>query len=124
MGTRSLRALASRWSPSDGKCERPKPSRGVHANADSRLCPNLSLMQPLIGVPSAHASPAPTPRLFFGYFFNGSTAVGVPMDDGHTEHTGCPLHDGKKWIATMWYREGVTADKDWAYWSARGREGV
>ena len=63
--------------------------------------------------------------LFFGYFYNSSDArPGVVMDNGHTEHTGCPLHEGKKWIATMWYREGVTAEKDWAYWSHRGREGV
>ena len=63
--------------------------------------------------------------LFFGYFFNASDAKpGVPMDNGHTEHTGCPLHEGKKWIATMWYREGVTVEKNWEYWSHRGREGV
>lgn len=63
--------------------------------------------------------------LFFGYFFKpGPTSAGTPMDNGWTEHTGCPLREGRKWIATMWYREGVTKDKDWAYWSQRGREGV
>ena len=62
--------------------------------------------------------------LFFGYFFNGSTSVGTPMDNGHTEHTGCPTRVGRKWIATMWYRTGVTPEKDWAYWSRFGREGV
>ena len=25
----------------------------------------------------------------------------------------CPLHEGRKWIATMWYREGMTAEKGW-----------
>ena len=39
--------------------------------------------------------------LFFGYFFNGTVSPGVRMDDGHTEHTGCPTHAGSKWIATM-----------------------
>ena len=63
--------------------------------------------------------------LFFGYFFNASDASpGVRMDDGWTEHTGCPVHEGKKWAAIMWYREGVTAEKGWEYWSHRGREGV
>ena len=62
--------------------------------------------------------------LFFGYFFNGSTGVGTAMDNGHTEHTGCPTREGRKWIATMWYRTGVTKEKDWAYWSRFGREGV
>jgi hypothetical protein len=41
---------------------------------------------------------------------------GMPlMDKGHTEHTGCPLREGSsaKWIATMWYREGMTAERGW-----------
>ena len=68
--------------------------------------------------------------LFFGYFFNHTDApvqglqVGTAMDNGHTEHTGCPTRQGRKWIATMWYRQGVTKEKDWAYWSRFGREGV
>jgi len=61
--------------------------------------------------------------LFFGYLFNG-TESGVRMDDGHTEHTGCPLRQGHKWIATMWFREGVTSEKDWQYYSRRGSFGV
>jgi hypothetical protein len=61
--------------------------------------------------------------LFFGYFF-GDDEVGAAMDDGWTEHTGCPVHKGRKWIATMWYRKGVTVEKDWAYWSKFGRAGV
>jgi hypothetical protein len=40
--------------------------------------------------------------LFFGYFFKpGSTSPGTPMDNGHTEHTGCPLREGRKWIACV-----------------------
>ena len=62
--------------------------------------------------------------LFFGYFYNDSIGVGHVMDNGHTEHTGCPTRVGRKWIATMWYRQGVTKEKDWAYWSRYGREGV
>ena len=61
--------------------------------------------------------------LFFGYMFNESKA-GLPMDHGFTEHTGCPLREGKKWIATMWYREGVTAEQNWEYFSRRGTFGV
>ena len=59
--------------------------------------------------------PKPGQMLFFGYKMNGSHA----MDPGHTEHTGCPLREGKKWIATMWYREGVDAEKNWEYWNKR-----
>jgi len=52
--------------------------------------------------------------LFFGYKLPPASEGGVPtMDRGHTEHTGCPLREGQKWIATMWYREGMTAEKGW-----------
>jgi len=52
--------------------------------------------------------------LFFGYKLNPPTDSDRPtMDAGHTEHSGCPLREGRKWIATMWYREGMTAEKGW-----------
>ena len=51
--------------------------------------------------------------LFFGYKLNATDASNA-MDDGHTEHSGCPLRRGRKWIATMWYREGVTPERDWS----------
>lgn len=55
--------------------------------------------------------------LFFGYKMPAETEGGpVRMDDGRTEHTGCPLREGHKWIATMWYREGMTAEKDWTHY--------
>jgi hypothetical protein len=31
------------------------------------------------------------------------------MDEGFTEHSGCPVVKGEKWIATFWMREGVTS---------------
>lgn len=61
--------------------------------------------------------------LFFGYKHNPTEPGGkVRMDDGSTEHSGCPLREGRKWIATMWYREGMTAEKGWE--SYRGAGGV
>lgn len=33
------------------------------------------------------------------------------MDDGLTEHSGCPVKVGEKWIATAWLREGVSNEK-------------
>eukprot|EP00930_Biecheleria_cincta_P045745 TRINITY_DN31526_c0_g1_i2.p1 TRINITY_DN31526_c0_g1~~TRINITY_DN31526_c0_g1_i2.p1 ORF type:complete len:441 (-),score=42.81 TRINITY_DN31526_c0_g1_i2:177-1499(-) len=36
------------------------------------------------------------------------------MDPGsHTEHSGCPLRDGMKYIITQWFREGVSDDFTW-----------
>ena len=55
--------------------------------------------------------PRPRQMLFFGYKLRPDSHE---MDDGGTEHSGCPLRRGKKWIATMWYREGVTPEKDWS----------
>lgn len=57
--------------------------------------------------------PKPGQMLFFGYKM--LSKHGKPlMDTGHTEHTGCPLREGHKWIATMWFREGMSAERDWA----------
>ena len=37
--------------------------------------------------------------LFFGYKLNPRAEGERPkMDNGHTEHTGCPLREGRKWI--------------------------
>ncbi|KAJ1397439.1 hypothetical protein B484DRAFT_301685, partial [Ochromonadaceae sp. CCMP2298] len=27
------------------------------------------------------------------------------MDDGYTEHSGCPVTQGEKWITTVWMRD-------------------
>ena len=62
-------------------------------------------------------SPQPGQMLFFGYKMFDQH--GKPrMDTGQTEHTGCPLREGRKWIATMWFREGVNATRDWSTFKA------
>ena len=35
------------------------------------------------------------------------------MEDGYTEHSGCPVLEGEKWITTSWMREGVTQADPW-----------
>ena len=32
------------------------------------------------------------------------------MEDWHTEHSGCPVKDGAKWVVTQWLRGGVDTD--------------
>lgn len=35
------------------------------------------------------------------------------MDTGFTEHSGCPILEGEKWISTVWMRQGVDTEHDW-----------
>ena len=49
------------------------------------------------------------PKDGMGAFFSYKGADGN-MDDGYTEHSGCPVVEGEKWISTVWMREGVTAE--------------
>jgi hypothetical protein len=41
--------------------------------------------------------------------FTYMTPDGI-MDSGYTQHSGCPVIEGEKWIATAWLREGVTKE--------------
>lgn len=46
--------------------------------------------------------------LLFAYrYANGS------MTGREAEHSGCPIREGKKWIATQWYREGLSDTWNW-----------
>ena len=105
-----LAAGASRTtSRSDGEC---------HGNAHrigGRLATSLSYCivpeaggHTLFTRSALKVVPRPRQMLFFGY------KRGEGMDNGHTEHSGCALRRGRKWIATMWYRDGVSAERDWS----------
>ena len=59
-----------------------------------------------------HLHTALAQMLFFGYKLNGNPPR---MDNGFTEHCGCPVYGGHKWIATQWYREGMTAERGWEW---------
>eukprot|EP00596_Hydrurales_sp_CCMP1899_P005476 CAMPEP_0119035372 /NCGR_PEP_ID=MMETSP1177-20130426/2288_1 /TAXON_ID=2985 /ORGANISM="Ochromonas sp, Strain CCMP1899" /LENGTH=440 /DNA_ID=CAMNT_0006993457 /DNA_START=206 /DNA_END=1528 /DNA_ORIENTATION=- len=43
------------------------------------------------------------------------------MDTGLTEHSGCPVLEGEKWITTMWMREGVTKEDPWDKFDPTGK---
>ena len=44
------------------------------------------------------------------------------MDRGFTEHSGCPVVKGEKWITTAWLREGVTRERSWEKVDPSGHE--
>ena len=52
-------------------------------------------------------------------FFSYKGVDGV-MDSGYTEHSGCPVREGEKWLTTLWMREGVTADIGWTRYDPFG----
>ena len=52
------------------------------------------------------------PKEGMATFFTYKGLDGV-MDDGYTEHSGCPVLEGEKWITTVWMRDGVTAEEPW-----------
>jgi hypothetical protein len=37
-----------------------------------------------------------------------------------TEHSGCPVSEGEKWITTFWMREGVTEADPWTHYDPSG----
>jgi len=45
---------------------------------------------------------------------------GVPDPNGATVHAGCPVTKGEKWIATAWFRQGVSANRDWTRFDSYG----
>lgn len=62
----------------------------------------------------------PLPRMatFFTYY-NPEDGL---TDDGYTEHSGCPVLKGDKWIATVWMRRGVTRERPWELYDPSGVE--
>lgn len=42
------------------------------------------------------------------------------MDEGFTEHSGCPVLEGEKFITTVWMREGVSAKEPWELFDPTG----
>ena len=57
-----------------------------------------------------HVRPKRGRAVFFSYM-NPETHI---MDQGFTEHSGCPVIEGEKKIVTQWVRYGVTAEVPWS----------
>lgn len=43
------------------------------------------------------------------------------MDVGFTEHSGCPVLEGEKWITTAWMRKGVTKEHNSELYEPSGK---
>lgn len=42
------------------------------------------------------------------------------MDSGLTEHSGCPVLNGTKWVVTQWFRDGVSELDHWTKYDPAG----
>lgn len=62
----------------------------------------------------AHGDPATAP------LDASSWRAGGVTDTGFTLHTGCPVLEGTKLIATQWMRAGVTEEDPWSRYSSVG----
>ena len=56
-----------------------------------------------------HVKPTKYAATFFSYI----DPVTMKMDDGFTEHSGCPVFEGEKKIVTQWVRLGVDDENPW-----------
>ena len=55
-------------------------------------------------------------------FFSYYNPTDNKMDNGYSEHSGCPVLKGEKWISVAWMREGVTANRPWEIYDPSGVE--
>ncbi|CAM9520132.1 unnamed protein product, partial [Phaeothamnion confervicola] len=53
---------------------------------------------------------------FFSYYHKEKNITDV----GLTRHSGCPIIEGNKWIATLWMRLGVDAATHWTRYDPEG----
>jgi hypothetical protein len=64
---------------------------------------------------NVYVKPKPLSAVFFSYLgTDGFT------DELLTEHSGCPVIEGDKWIVTQWMRLGVSAEKPFDSFDAKG----
>ena len=62
------------------------------------------------------------PEVGSAAFFSYKDMESGLMDEGDTEHSGCPVLKGEKWITTVWMREGVSSEpgESWLHFDPDG----
>lgn len=62
------------------------------------------------------------PQVGSAAFFSYKDMKTGRMDEGDTEHSGCPVIKGEKWITTVWMREGVSSEpgENWQHFDPDG----
>ena len=85
---------------------RMNSNHGPTTHISTELPPNLSVFsQPKMGN-----------AIFFSYIDPESKV----MDNGFTEHSGCPVYEGEKKIVTQWIRYGVDKENPWDSFNTLG----
>ena len=60
------------------------------------------------------------PKRYAATFFSYIDPDMMKMDDGFTEHSGCPVVEGEKKIVTQWVRLGVDEENPWNSFNTLG----
>lgn len=63
-----------------------------------------------------HVKPRTGDAIFFSYIDPET----LTMDNGFTEHSGCPVYEGDKKIVTQWIRLGVDTENPWDSFNTLG----
>ena len=100
----------------DGSCDGSNFSKGGRVATAVLYCETATIGG---GTTFTQSDIFVKPKKGMGAFFSYKGSDGV-MDTGFTEHSGCPVIEGEKWISTVWMREGVTAEKSHQYYDPRG----
>lgn len=70
---------------------------------------------------NTHVVPKNGQAVLFLYRGEGDTrSAGDTMDSGLTEHSGCPIKEGEKFVATSWIRAGVSREEPWTTFDPTG----
>lgn len=102
------------------ECRFGLDSTRLDSVAPNDTCRSCASSCPLRLPAEMHAIPfnsIPFPQaVFFSYLGPDNRT-----DNGRTRHSGCPIIEGTKWIATLWMRRGVDGVKGWQYYDPSGQ---